>query len=188
VVELVLTLPDLGTRHSVGLPIHVYPLYENAFRAHRGQSIEDNNRESAELYADFAKVAEKNPLAWNYGQPAATQEVIGTVSKKNRMICFPCKYFQSKRMSLIAIDPLLMNAFNNINLAGACILTSTDYGRELGIPADRWIYPLGGAGTSDSGNCKYSYQFFIPSTDLLQFGSDQTTIPAPQSLDPSTKD
>ncbi len=157
-IESVLTLLDLGTRHSVGLPIHVYPLYENAFRAYRGQSIQDNNHESAELYADFAKVAEKNPLAWNYGQPAATQEFIGTVSKKNRMICFPCKYSQSNRMSLIEIDPLLMNAFNNINLAGACILTSTNYACELGISADRWIYPLGGAGTSDSGNCKYSYQ------------------------------
>jgi hypothetical protein len=75
----------------VGLPIHVYPLYENAFRARRGQSIQENNLESAELYADFAKVAEKNPFAWNYGQPAATEEVIGTVSKKNRMICFPCR-------------------------------------------------------------------------------------------------
>jgi hypothetical protein len=74
----------------VGLPIHVYPLYENAYRAHRRQSIQENNHESAELYADFAKVAEKNPLAWNFGEPAATKEIIGTVSKKNRMICFPC--------------------------------------------------------------------------------------------------
>ena len=80
----------IGTLHSVGLPIHIYPLYENAFRAHRGQSIQDNNKESAELYADFAKVAEGNPLAWNYGKPAATEKDIGTVSKKNRMICFPC--------------------------------------------------------------------------------------------------
>jgi len=91
-IEPVLTFVDLGTLHSVGLPIHVYPLYENAFRAHRGQSILDNNHESAELYADFAKVAAKNPLAWNYSQPAATEEVIGTVSKKNRMICFPCMH------------------------------------------------------------------------------------------------
>lgn len=90
--ELRLTFVDLGTRHSVGLPIHVYPMYENAFRAHRGQSIQENNHESAELYADFAKVAERNPLAWNYGQPAATEQIIGTVSKKNRMICFPCKF------------------------------------------------------------------------------------------------
>jgi hypothetical protein len=58
-------------------------------------------------------------------------------------------------------DPLLMNAFNNVNLAGACILTSTEYARELGIPEDRWMYPLGGAGTSDSRNCKYDNQIHI---------------------------
>jgi len=56
---------------------------------------------------------------------------------------------------LIIIDPLLMNAFNNVNLAGACLLTSTQYAKELGIPEDRWIYPLGGAGTSDSPDCEY---------------------------------
>jgi hypothetical protein len=47
-------------------------------------------------------------------------------------------------------DPLLMNAFNTVNLAGAVIVTSTDVARELGVPEDKWIYPLGGAGTSDS--------------------------------------
>ncbi|PBP25555.1 hypothetical protein BUE80_DR003461 [Diplocarpon rosae] len=120
---------SIGTHHSVGLPIHVYPLYENGFRAYRGQSIQDNNRESAELYADFARVAEANPLAWNHGQSAATADLIGKVSRKNRMICFPY--------------PLRMNAFNNINLAGSCILTSTEWALELGISQDKWIYPLG---------------------------------------------
>lgn len=47
-------------------------------------------------------------------------------------------------------DPLLMNAFNTVNLSAACIVTSTEHARELGIPTDKWIYPLGGAGTSDS--------------------------------------
>jgi hypothetical protein len=51
-------------------------------------------------------------------------------------------------------DPLLMNAFNNINVAAACILTSTQFARELGVPEDKWIYPLGGAGTRDSDNCE----------------------------------
>ena len=46
--------------------------------------------ESAELYAQFAKVAEQNPTAWFYGQPAATKEVISTTTANNRMICFPC--------------------------------------------------------------------------------------------------
>jgi len=50
-------------------------------------------------------------------------------------------------------DPLLMNAFNMVNLAAACILTSTEHARELGIPEDRWIYALGGAGTRDSDDC-----------------------------------
>ena len=42
-----------------------------------------------------------------------------------------------------------MNAFNTINLAGACILTSVSLAKELGIPEEKWIYPLGGAGTKD---------------------------------------
>ncbi|QDS69096.1 hypothetical protein FKW77_010182 [Venturia effusa] len=129
---------NLGAVHSIGAPIHVYPLYENAFRAYRGQTIQQNNAESAKLYGDFAKVAEKNPVAWNYGKPAETEATIGTVAKKNRMICFPY--------------PLLMNAFNTINLAGACILTSTEYAKELGVPESRWVYPLAGAGTQDASN------------------------------------
>lgn len=55
---------------------------------------------------------------------------------------------------MIVLDPLLMNAFNNINLAAACILTSVEFARELGVSEEKWIYPLGGAGTSDSDDCK----------------------------------
>lgn len=105
------------------------------------------------MYADFAKVAEGNPLAWNYGKPAATEDDIGTVSKQNRMICFPCKFPNQYYFPANCVDPLLMNAFNNINLAGSCILTSTEYAMELGIPESKWIYPLGGAGSSDATNC-----------------------------------
>jgi hypothetical protein len=85
------TAKDIGATHSIGLPIHVYPLYENATRAQRGQTVTGNNEESASLYADFAKVAQGNTASWNFGKPAATKETIGTVTKKNRMICFPCE-------------------------------------------------------------------------------------------------
>jgi hypothetical protein len=50
-----------------------------------------------------------------------------------------------------------MNAFNTINLAGAVILTSTDVAKELGVPESKWIYPLGGAGSSDADQCKNSF-------------------------------
>ncbi|KAF1999553.1 hypothetical protein P154DRAFT_436929 [Amniculicola lignicola CBS 123094] len=126
---------NLGAVHSIGSPIHIYPLYENAFRAHRQQSLEANHEESVQLYAEFAEVAEKMPYAWNQGSKA-DKETIKTVGKKNRMICLPY--------------PLLMNAFNTVNLASAVILTSTSVAQELGIPKERWIYPLGGAGIKDA--------------------------------------
>ncbi|OQD81696.1 hypothetical protein PENANT_c026G07643 [Penicillium antarcticum] len=52
----------------------------------------------------------------------------------------------------LASYPLLMNAFNTVNLSSACILTSTEYATQLGISSDRWIYPLGGAGFSERDN------------------------------------
>ncbi|KAJ5175787.1 Thiolase [Penicillium canariense] len=126
---------DIGGLHSVGAPIHIYPLYENGFRAHRGQSIKDNHEESALLYGKFSRVAASNPYSWNFGKDADTPASIGSISKKNRMICFPY--------------PLLMNAFNAVNLAAACVITSTEFAKKLQVPEERWIYPLGGAGSRE---------------------------------------
>ena len=136
---------DLGAIHKIGAPIHVYPLYENAFRAHRGQSLKANNKESAKLYASFSKVAETQEFAWSQGK-SYDEETIGTVSDKNRMICYPY--------------PLLMNAFNTVNLAGAVILTSTTFAEQLRVPKSKWIYPLGGAGTSDSSEFWHRPNFY----------------------------
>lgn len=127
-----------AARHGIGAPIHIYPLYENGLRAHLGQSLHENHHESAQLYADFAGVASMHPHAWNGKTPAPTAKDIGTVSKRNRMICHPY--------------PLLMNAFNTVNLASAVLLTSAAYATELGVPTGKWIYPLGGAGTSDASD------------------------------------
>ncbi|KAF1959456.1 hypothetical protein CC80DRAFT_586012 [Byssothecium circinans] len=126
---------NIGAIHDIGAPIHVYPLYENAFRAHRGQSLKANHEESAKLYAKFSKIAENNKYAWNQGKHD-DEHIIGTITKDNRMICSPY--------------PLLMNAFNTVNLAASCILTTTTFARTLSIPESKWIYPLAGAGTSDS--------------------------------------
>jgi hypothetical protein len=62
-----------------------------------------------------------------------------------------------------------MNAFNTINLAGVCILTSTENARNLGIPSDRWIYPLGGAGTRDSDECQFVCFIISDYTGLICF-------------------
>lgn len=77
--------------HSIGAPIHIYPLYEAAFRAKRRQTLRENNEESATLYAEFAKVAAQNHYSWNFGKPPLNKDQIGTVSPRNRLICSPCE-------------------------------------------------------------------------------------------------
>jgi len=129
---------SIGAAHSIGAPIQVYPLYENSFRAHRRQGVEDNHAESARLYADFAQVAAQHEYAWSRGKQPETASSIATITKRNRMICHPY--------------PLLMNAFNTVNLSAAVILTSVSTARSLSIPESKWIYPLGGAGTSESAD------------------------------------
>ncbi|CAG7940051.1 unnamed protein product [Penicillium nalgiovense] len=128
---------DVAGLHGIGTPMQGYPLFENGFRAHRGQSIPQNIDESAKLYEHFAAIASKNPNAWFFGN-SETANSIKTVTKQNRMICFPY--------------PLLMNAMNLVNISGAVLLTSAEYAAELGIPRSKWIYALGGAGTRDSPN------------------------------------
>jgi hypothetical protein len=43
-----------------------------------------------------------------------------------------------------------MNALLNVNQAAAVVLTDTETARTLGIPAERWVYVWGGAGSKDS--------------------------------------
>ncbi|KAK5030582.1 hypothetical protein LTS07_005366 [Exophiala sideris] len=83
---------NIGATHSIGEPIQVYPLFEAGFRAHRGQTLRENDEESARLYAEFAEVAATQPYSWNYGKPPKSDEEIRTVTKRNRMICLPCTY------------------------------------------------------------------------------------------------
>lgn len=83
-------LEDLGATHSIGNPIQVYPLFENALRAHQNQSIAENHAESVAMYKEFADVAEHSRYAWTSGQHFEELD-IGSISKKNRMICFPCE-------------------------------------------------------------------------------------------------
>ncbi|KAJ5483897.1 hypothetical protein N7539_005693 [Penicillium diatomitis] len=126
---------NLAASYGLGLPTQVYAMYEAALRAHRGQSPAENHRESSDLYAEYARVAAGNPIAWTHGKEPDTADTIARVTKRNRMICLPY--------------PLVMNAFNTVNMSAACILTSLEHAQELGIPHSRLIFPLGGAGTHD---------------------------------------
>lgn len=111
------------------------------------------------MYADFDRIACKHEHSWRYGHKPRDAESIGTVTKRNRMICSPCEHSldaaaYQHELLMMNTDPLLMNAFNTVNLAAACVLTSVQHAECLGIPRDKWIYVLGGAGTSEQDHCK----------------------------------
>ncbi len=43
------------------------------------------------MYASFDEIGSKNPYSWNYGEKPKPAEFIGSVSKRNRIICDPCE-------------------------------------------------------------------------------------------------
>ncbi len=115
-------------------PTRVYPLFENRLRYQLGQTPAEASAWSAQMYAEFSRVAAANPAAWNPVQRSA--EEIGTSGPGNRMVCEPY--------------PLSMNAMPHVDQAAAVIVTSLATARELGVAAP--VYVWGGAGADESAS------------------------------------
>src|SRR5690606_24973235 len=107
----------------------VYPFYENATCAAWGQSLAEAQRETAEIWAGFSRVAAENPSAWL--RRVVEPEAIMTADDNNRMISFP--YTK------------MMVANSAVNQGAAVIVTSLAVARELGVPEDRIVYVGAGA-------------------------------------------
>jgi len=121
---------DYENRHGLTLPVMIYPLFENAFRAYRGWDLEIHRRKLGELFSELSKVAAANPYSWF--PVARTPEEIYTPSPANRMVAFPYTKY--------------MNAVMNVDQSAALVMTSVANARLLGIPEDRWVYLVGAGG------------------------------------------
>jgi acetyl-CoA C-acetyltransferase len=111
------------------LPIEIYPLFENAHRAVRGWTIDEQRDRIAALYARFSEVAAANPHAW-LRQPRTAAE-LREPTPDNRMVGFP--YTK------------LVNANNAVDQAACVVVTSVERARALGVPTDRWVFPWAGS-------------------------------------------
>lgn len=121
--------PRLGSnayeeRYGARMPIQVYPLYENAFRARHGWSIVEHRERIGKLCSSMTRVAATNPYAWFRTERSPSE--ITTATPDNRIICFP--YTK------------LMNAIMEVDLAAALIITSDVEARRAGAPADKLVY------------------------------------------------
>jgi acetyl-CoA C-acetyltransferase len=119
---------DAEARHRLMVPPFVYPLYENALRAHHGQDLETHRRAVGAMLARFTETAADNPYAWFRTRRRADE--ITRPGPDNRMVAFPYTKY--------------MNAILRVDQAAAVLLTSVGHARALGVPADRMVHWLGG--------------------------------------------
>ena len=124
---------DFEAPYGLQRPINVYPLFENALRAHYGWSIEEHFNQLGRLFSRFSEVAAENPKAWF--QKVYSPEEIATVSKDNRMVGFP--YTK------------LMNAIIRVDQSAAVLMTTFGKARDLGIDPSRFVYLHGCADAKD---------------------------------------
>jgi len=118
---------------GLDLPIHVFPLFENALRARHGRTLEAHRDHIGRLWSGFSEVATANPYAWI--RQARTAEEITTPSDANRMIAYP--YTK------------LLTANMQVDQGAAVIMCSAAAATAAGIPRDRWVFPLAGADADD---------------------------------------
>jgi acetyl-CoA C-acetyltransferase len=124
---------DEEERHNLRAAYTVYPLFENAIRGARGRNVCEHMKSMARLFARFAEVAARNPLATRRAGYSA--ERLAKVDRENRWIGFPY--------------PRLMNSHPFVDQAAALILTSVGVARDLGISPEKWVYLHGCADAND---------------------------------------
>lgn len=115
-------------------PIHMYPIFENAIRHARRETIGCHIERISRLWAGFSRVAAENPHAWT--RECKTPLEIRTPGAGNRPVSFPY--------------PKLMNSNEKVDQAAALILTSTDVARRLGIPPAKWTFPWASSEAHDT--------------------------------------
>lgn len=110
----------------VALPTQIYPLFEQALRHAAGRAVDDHLVEVSELWARFSDVAATNEHAWV--RRAMTPEEIRTPAADNRWVGWP--YTK------------VMNANNAVEQSAGLFVMSASKATELGVPRDRWVFPL----------------------------------------------
>lgn len=111
-------------RHGLTLPVDVYPLYENAGRAARGETLAEGQAESGALWAGMSKVAAECEHAW-LRQAVSAEEVV-TPGERNRAIAFPYTKLQV--------------ANSAVNQGASFLVASVAEARRRGVPEDRLVF------------------------------------------------
>jgi acetyl-CoA C-acetyltransferase len=124
---------QIEAAHGATIPTRIYPLFENALRAHYGRGIDEHQQIIGEMMSTFSAVAAKNEHAWF--REARTGDEIARPTDVNRYISFPY--------------PKYMNAIMDVDQGAALLMTSVAGARRLGVPEEKWVYLLGCGDATD---------------------------------------
>ncbi len=128
----------LSSEHEMArglmMPVQMYPLFENAWRAANGWSISEHRRRLGALWSRFSEVAATNPHAWI--QRRYSPDELVTPGPTNRLIGWPY--------------PKLLNSNNAVEQGAAVLICSVEKARSLGVPADRWVFLHAGTDAADT--------------------------------------
>ena len=120
---------DYERAKGINRAVQVYPMYDNAIRHARGETVAGHLERVSQLWARFSAVARENPNAW-LREPLSAEQ-IRTAGPSNRQISWP--YTK------------LMNANLSVDMAAALIVCSHAKARQLGIREEKMVYPVSGA-------------------------------------------
>jgi len=134
----------LELRHGFALPVDIFPLYENAIRAHQNRSIADHQAVLGRLMSRFSTTAAKNPYAWFPTERGPDEYT--TIDSSNRWVNFPY--------------PKLMNAIIVVDMAAALIVMSNAEADRRGIAPEKRVAVLSGATALDPWTPIERRQFF----------------------------
>jgi acetyl-CoA C-acetyltransferase len=149
--DLMMTMPEERERGIV-MPVQVYPMFETAIRAAAGRTPEEHLEVISGLWSRFSKVAEDNPFAWI--REFHTPEEIRTPRPSNRMVGLPYTKY--------------MNSNNDVDMGAALIMCSVEKAQALGIPQDRWVFPL--SGTDCHEHQFISHRWSFSETPAIELG------------------
>ena len=161
-------LHPIEIERKVVLPIEIYPMFETALRAAHGMTVDQHRAHVGALWSRFSDVAAGNPFAWT--QTKLTSDEIVTPSPSNRMVGFP--YTK------------VMNSNNDVDMAAALVMCSVEKATSLGIPRDRWVFPI--AGTDVHEHNFVSHRWTFVDTPAIRIGAQRLfdlTGWSPQELD-----
>jgi len=118
---------------GLGTTVPVLALFENAVRSAAHRSLADHRDAVTALWSELTVVASRQPTAWN--RTPLTAEELATIGEGNLWVAYP---YSDLLIPEVAVDQ-----------AAAVIVCSVERATRLGLPADRWVFPLVGVDAAD---------------------------------------